>query len=235
MVKIIEIEKQKRIMVKLFLLRHSKSQWNLDKEFAGWVDNPLSKEGILAVKGIAGKLINEKIDVVYTSSLIRNKETVLRIFENFPNKYPLFIHLDGGNMEKWGNFTDMNQDDVPVYVSQNLNERYYGKLQGLNKDETAKKYGQELVHLWRRGFKEKPPGGESLKDVYKRAVPFFKKYIERDLTDGKNVLVVASHNSLRAIVKYIENISDKDIRDVELPFGGLVNYKFESGKLIRLR
>ena len=214
-------------MVKLFLLRHLKSQWNLDKEFAGWVDNPLSKEGILAAKEIAEKLANEKIDVVYTSPLIRNMETVLRIFEYVSDKYPLFIHLDGGRMQKWGNFTDINNDDVPSYVSENLNERYYGKLQGLNKDEIIKQYGEEKVHLWRRGFSERPPGGESLKDVYKRAVPFFKKYVGKDLVGEKNVLVVASHNSLRAVVKYIENISDNDIANLELPFGALMTYEFD--------
>ena len=217
-------------MAKLFLLRHFKSQWNLDKEFAGWVDNPLSKEGILAAKEVAKMLSNEKIDVVYTSPLIRNEETVLRIFENLGNKYPLFIHLDGGKMQKWGNFTDMSQNDVPAYVSENLNERYYGELQGLNKDEITQKYGEELVHLWRRGFNEKPPGGESLKQVFQRAVPFFKKYVEKDLAQGKNVLLVASHNSLRAVVKYVENISDNDIAELELPFGALITYEYNDGE-----
>ena len=121
-------------MSKLFLLRHLESQWNEDNRFAGWVDNPLSKEGILAAKKVAEKLEKtcaeqgRSIDVVYTSSLIRNEETVLRIFENlalsgaegFKDKYPLFLHLDGGKMEKWGNFTDLNKNDVPVYVSEKL-------------------------------------------------------------------------------------------------------------------
>lgn len=221
-------------MSKLFLLRHLKSQWNLDKEFAGWVDNPLSNEGILAAKDMHQKLANEKIDVIYTSPLIRNMETVLRIYEHNPNWYPLFIHLDGGRTQKWGNFTDINDDDLPTYVSQTLNERYYGKLQGLNKDEIIRKFGQEKVHLWRRGWDERPPGGESLKDVYRRAVPFFKKYVEKDLAVGKNVLVVASHNSLRALVKHIENISDKDIGDRELEFGELLEYEFKDSLFFKL-
>lgn len=214
-------------MSKLFLLRHFKSQWNKDNRFAGWVDNPLLKESGPEEKRVVVKLIYEKIDSVYTSPLIRNTETVLRIFGNIENKYPLFFHLDGSKMQKRGNFTDLNQDDVPVYVSENLNERYYGSLQGLNKDEISQKYGKDLVHLWRRGFKEKPPGGESLKEVYKRAVSFFKKYIEKDLSKGKNVLVVASHNSLRAVVKYIESISDKDIENLELAFAELRQYEFD--------
>jgi len=124
-------------------------------------------------------------------------------------------------MEKWGNFTDLSDHDVVTYVTQDLNERYYGELQGLNKEETIKKYGEEKVRLWRRSFDVPPPGGETLKQVYKRAVPFFQKHAEKDLKDGKNVLVVASHNSLRAIVKYVENISDDKIIDLELPFGAL--------------
>lgn len=223
-------------MSKLFLLRHLKSQWNQDNRFAGWVDNPLSREGILAAKEISDKLADVKIDVVYTSPLIRNKETVLRVFENlalsgaeeFQNKYPLFIHLDGGRMQKWGNFKG-GGNYVPVYVCENLNERYYGKLQGLNKDEVIQKYGGQQVRLWRRGFEDAPPGGESLKNIYKRAVSFFKKYIDKDLVSGKNVLVVASHNSLRVIVKYIEDIYNKDIADVELAFGSLLKYEFSGG------
>ena len=213
--------------MKLFLLRHLKSQWNEDNRFAGWVDNPLTKESAVGAKEIAEKLRGQNIDIVYTSPLIRNTESVLRVFDNISEKYPLFLHLDGGKMQKWGNFTDISQNDILVYVSENLNERYYGKFQGLNKDEVIKIYGEETIHLERRGFEQKPPGGESLKDVYKRAVPFFKKYVRKDLLTGKNVLVVASHNSLRAIVKYLEDISDKDIANLELPFGDLRQYDFD--------
>lgn len=222
-------------MAKLFLLRHLKSQWNLDDRFAGWTDNPLSKEGSDTAKSVAESMAGQNIDVVYTSPLIRNMQTVIKILRNLGDKYPLFIHLDGGKMQKWGNFTDISENDLSVYVSEKLNERYYGKLQGLNKEETAKKYGQEQVHLWRRSYNVAPPGGESEKDVYKRTVPFYKKCIENDLRDGKNVLVVASHNSLRAIVKYVENISDEKIIDLELPFGALIKYDFNSGKYEKLQ
>jgi len=217
-------------MAKLFLLRHLKSQWNLENRFGGWTGNPLSKEGIEQGKEIAEKLKNEKIDLIYTSVLIRNQETVLRIFEYMADKYPIFIYLDRGKMQKWGNFTDLNNRDVTTYVTEALNERYYGELQGLNKEETIKKYGEENVRLWRRSFDVAPPGGETLKQVYKRAVPFFKKYIEKDLKEGKNILVVASHNSLRAVVKYLEEISDKNIADLELPFGALIKYDFDGKK-----
>jgi 2,3-bisphosphoglycerate-dependent phosphoglycerate mutase len=224
-------------MSKIFLLRHLKSQWNLDDRFAGWCDNPLSKEGADMAKTIAESMQGQTFDVVYTSPLIRNMQTVIKILRNINNsdKYPFFIHLDGGKMQKWGDFTDISENDLTTYVSENLNERYYGKLQGLNKKETIEKYGEEKVHLWRRSYDVAPPGGESEKDVYKRVYPFYKKYIEKDLKDGKNILVVSSHNSLRAIVKYIENISDDKISEVELPFGALVKYEFNGKDYVKLQ
>ena len=214
-------------MPKLILLRHLKSQWNKENRFAGWTDNPLAKSEFKKVKGIAKKIFKFKIDKIYSSPLFRNLETVARIFDYAGRKYPFFVHLDGGKMKRWGNYVDISKNDVPVYVSEKLNERYYGKLQGLNKAETMKKYGKKLVHLWRRSYDIAPPGGESLKDVVKRATPFYKKYIERDLRRGKNVLIVASHNSLRALIKHIEKISDQDIIDIEVPFAGLIIYDLD--------
>lgn len=215
-------------MAKLYLQRHLKSQWNLENRFAGWVDNPLSKEGSDQAKEAAAKLAGKKIDVVYTSPLIRNKQSVIKILRSLGEEYPLFRHI-GGKMEKWGNF-EGDGNHVFVFVSEALNERYYGKLQGLNKQETIKKYGEEKVHSWRRSYTEAPPGGESLKDVYRRTEPFFKKNIEKDLKNGKNVLVVASHNSLRAIMKYVQNISDDKIAETEIPFGGMIEYEFDGDK-----
>jgi len=211
-------------MVTLFLLRHLKSQWNQDNRFAGWTDGPLAKKESTKAIELAGKLFQHKIDTVYSSSLFRNQDTIARIFECVDKKYPFFIHMDGGRTQRWGNYTDISENDIPVFVSENLNERYYGKLQGLNKEDTIKKYGEEKVHLWRRSYNIAPPGGESEKDVFKRAVPFYRRYVEKDLKAGKNVLIVASHNSLRAITKYIEKISDKDIIDFEIDFGSLIKY-----------
>ncbi|MCX6718435.1 MAG: 2,3-diphosphoglycerate-dependent phosphoglycerate mutase [Candidatus Staskawiczbacteria bacterium] len=193
-------------MAKLFLLRHLKSQWNLENRFTGWTDVPLCEEGIESAKRIAEKLSGEKIDKIYTSPLIRNKETVSLILNNLGAK------------------------DLPIVIDKALDERNYGELQGLNKEETIEKYGEEKVHLWRRSWNVAPPGGESLENVYKRAVPFFKEYIEKDLKAGKNILVVASHNSLRAIVKYAEGIDDEKIIDLELPFGALIKYDFDGNK-----
>jgi len=220
-------------MAKLFLLRHLKSQWNLENRFSGWVDVPLCKEGIKKAEEIAKKVFKFKIDTIYSSPLFRNQNTIVRILDHSGKKYPIFIHLDEGKMKKWGNFKETHKNYFSVCISENLNERYYGKLQGLNKDEIIKKYGAEKVHLWRRGFDSHPPGGESLRDTFKRTVPFYRRYIERNLKQGKNVLVIASHNSLRAIIKHIEKISDKDIIDVEVPYGGLIKYEFN--KLLALK
>ena len=190
-------------MPKLILLRHLQSQWNLENKFTGWINVPLSKEGTESAKEVAKKLMGFKIDKVYTSPLIRNKETVSLILEY------------------------LGKEDLPVVFDKALDERNYGKLQGLNKDEVKKQCGEEQVRLWRRSWNVAPPGGESLKDVYNRAVPFYQKYIEKDLKEGKNVLIVASHNSLRALVKYLEKISDENIIDFEMPTGSIREYEFD--------
>lgn len=198
-------------MAKLFLQRHLKSQWNLENKFTGWTDVPLSQEGIDSAKGTAEKLAGLSIDKVYTSPLIRNKETTSLILKN------------------------LGEENLPVVVDKALDERNYGELQGLNKDEVKLKYGEEQVRLWRRSYDVAPPGGESLKDVCQRTTPFFKENIEKDLKEGKDILVVASHNSLRAIVKYVENVPEEEIINVELPFGALVKYEFNNGTYSHLQ
>jgi len=213
-------------MAKLILLRHLKSKWNEENRFTGWVDVPLTKEGIKKAKTISRKVFKGRVDMAYSSPLLRNQNTLVRILD-YIDKYPIFNWLDKGRMRDWGNYKDISKDDIPVYISEALNERYYGKLQGMNKDLAKKKYGEKRVQMWRRGYDTPPLGGESLKDTFGRAVPFYKKYIEKDLKKGKNVLVVASHNALRAIIKYIEKISDKDIFKKEIPYGGIMEYEFD--------
>lgn len=219
-------------MSKLILLRHIKSQWNEENRFTGWMDVPLDENEIYKAKELADKVFQSNVDRIYTSTLFRNKDTVARMFEFGNKQYPVFIHLDKGKMQKWGNYIDISEDDVSVFVSENLNERYYGTLQGEDKETAIRKYGEEKVHLWRRSYNVAPPGGESLKDVMKRTIPFYRKYIEKDLKTGKNVLVVASHNPLRAIVKYIEKISDAEIINLEIPYGGLMKYEFDGKSYI---
>ena len=211
-------------MPKLFILRHLKSQWNLENRFTGWVDVPLSKKEFGKAKNISKKIFKNKVDKIYSSPLFRNEDTVARILEN-TSKYPIFIHLDKGKMKDWGHFISINNNYFPIYISDDLNERYYGKLQGLNKKMIKKKYGEKKVQLWRRDFENRPPGGENLKDTFKRTIPFYKKYVENDLKKGKNVLIVGSHNALRSLIKYIERTSDENIANIEVPYGGLIEYE----------
>jgi 2,3-bisphosphoglycerate-dependent phosphoglycerate mutase len=212
-------------MAKLYLQRHLKSQWNVENRFAGWVDNPLSEEGILQGQVAAEKLKNESFDIIYTSPLSRNKQTVLRILRLLEGKYPIFQYCEG-KMKDWGSF-EGPENHIPVIVAEELNERYYGKLQGLNKEEVKKTFGEDQVHLWRRSYDVAPPEGESLKDTFFRVIPFFEKNIEKDLKNGKDVLIVSSGNALRSIVKKIENISDKEIINFEIDFGGTIKYEFD--------
>lgn len=217
-------------MAKLILIRHLQSQWNLENRFTGWTDVPLNKNiDENQVKELAKKISSEKIDVIYTSSLMRNKSTVWKIYNYIENRYPIFIHFQGEMQEK-GNFNRYEKENyIPVFVHDALNERYYGDLQGMNKQETMNKYGIEKVKLWRRSFEVAPPGnGESLAGVCKRVIPFYKEYIEKDLEKGKNVLIVASHNSLRALVKHIEEISEQEIINLEISTGELKKYEFKS-------
>ena len=219
-------------MAKLFLLRHFKSQWNLENRFSGWTDMPISQDGKKHAVKKAEEIFQVRIDEIFTSPLFRNIDTVVRTLEAGKQKYPIFISRDGGKTQKWGDYFEGPKNFMPVYVTKNLNERHYGKLEGLDKKETIAKYGEEKVHLWRRSYNISPPGGgESLKDVYKRVVPFYKKYIEKDLKKEKNVLVVASHNSLRALIKHIEKISNKDIINVEIDYGALLKYEFNKSGL----
>ncbi len=201
-------------MAILVLVRHGESLWNRENRFTGWVDVPLSEKGEKEARE-AGKLIREagiKFDVAYTSQLDRAIGTLAIIMKEFDVK-------------------------IPVIKDFHLNERHYGDLQGLNKEETAKKYGQEQVHLWRRSYDVKPPGGESLEDTQKRTVPFFQNTILLDLTQyRKNVLVVAHGNSLRSIVMYLENIKQEDIVNVEIPTGVPIVYLLdENSKIVSKR
>jgi 2,3-bisphosphoglycerate-dependent phosphoglycerate mutase len=128
---------------------------------------------------------------------------------------------------------EMNSSDLHTIRDQKLNERAYGDLTGMNKDEARAKFGEEQVHIWRRSYDKPPPGGESLKDTYDRAVPYFKDTVIPELEISKNVLVAAHGNSLRAIVKYLENISETDIVKLEIATGDPIIYKYSDGSYTR--
>jgi 2,3-bisphosphoglycerate-dependent phosphoglycerate mutase len=191
-------------MPDLLMIRHGQSTYNLENRFTGWLDVPLSSHGVEEAKAAALKLKDYKIDIAYTSTLKRAIDTLEIIL----------------SAEK--------DNHTPIIKNEALNERNYGDLQGLNKDETKVKYGEEQVKLWRRSYNEKPPGGESLKETEARVMPYFKETICENLKQGLNVLIVAHGNSLRVIVKNLDAISDIDIINLNIATGSIYLYRFDS-------
>ena len=187
----------------LVLVRHGQSEWNKKNLFTGWKDPELTDLGIEeAIK--AGKLLKTKemkFDIMFTSDLFRAQETGRLILEN------------------------MNQLDIPVIKNQSLNERNYGDLAGLNKDDAREKWGEEQVHIWRRSFDIPPPGGESLKDTAERVLPYFHSEILPKVEEGLDVLVAAHGNSLRALVMELEGISSDEIVKLEIATGDPLTYE----------
>lgn len=196
-------------MANLILVRHGQSLWNAKGLWTGLTDVSLSEKGIDESKLVGNSLKDIRIDIVFTSVLKRAKETLDEI------KKKLGIN------------------SLPTIENQALNEKNYGVFTGKNKWEVKKEYGIEKFTQIRRGWSFQIPNGESLKDVYNRAVPYYQKEILPRLKEGKNVLVVAHGNSLRALVKYLENVSDHDIENLELATGEIYIYKVdENGKVI---
>lgn len=185
----------------LILIRHGQSEWNALNQFTGWKDPDLTAKGIEEAHN-AGKIIKNleiNFDLIFTSALVRAQNTAEIILE------------------------EINQS-LSTIKNQALNERNYGDLAGLNKDDARKRWGDEQVHIWRRSYDIPPPGGESLKDTGERVLPFFMKEILPHVCEGKNVLVAAHGNSLRSLIKYLDNISDEDIVKLEIPTGAPIHY-----------
>jgi len=217
-------------MYKIVLLRHGESAWNRENRFTGWTDVDLTEKGEDEAR-TAGKLMKEagfQFDIAYTSVLTRAVRTL------------------------WLALQEMGQVWIPVVNSWRLNERHYGALQGLNKAETAKKYGDEQVHIWRRSYDTQPPSltpdderfpghdrrykgltsaelplTECLKDTVARFLPYWFDSIVPTVKSGKNVLIVAHGNSLRALVKYLDNVSDNDIVELNIPTGVPLVYELD--------
>tara|TARA_Y100000589_G_scaffold245924_1_gene233654 strand:- start:85 stop:690 length:606 start_codon:yes stop_codon:yes gene_type:complete len=195
----------------LVLVRHGQSEWNEKNLFTGWKDPNLTKKGIgEAIE--AGKLLkakNMKFDLMYTSNLTRAQETGRLILE------------------------EMNLTNITIEKDQSLNERNYGDLAGLNKDDARKKWGDEQVHIWRRSFDVPPPGGESLKNTAERVLPYFHKNIMPEVKKGLDILVAAHGNSLRALVMELENISSNEIVNLEIATGVPLIYECNEGDIKR--
>ena len=185
----------------LILIRHGQSEWNALNQFTGWKDPGLTAKGIEEARN-AGMIINNlniNFDLVFTSALKRAQNTAEIILK------------------------EINQP-LSTIKNQALNERNYGDLAGLNKDDARKRWGDEQVHIWRRSYDIPPPGGESLKDTGERVLPYFMKEIHPHVCKGKNVLVAAHGNSLRSLIKFLDNISDEDIVKLEIPTGAPIHY-----------
>ncbi len=220
-------------MTKLILLRHGESVWNKKNVFTGWVDVPLSPNGIREAIKAGEQFANINFDIVFTSVQIRAIETtMLALAQNKSKKTPVVIHNEG-KMKEWTIIysEEMARNIIPVYCDLHLNERYYGELQGKNKLETANEYGDKQVHQWRRSYDIPPPNGECLKDTAERTIPFFKEYVLPQLEAGKNVLVSAHGNSLRSIVMFIDKLTKEQILNLEIPTGKPLVYVFKNGKL----
>jgi 2,3-bisphosphoglycerate-dependent phosphoglycerate mutase len=188
----------------LILVRHGQSEWNAKNLFTGWKDPGLTDQGVSEAKN-AGKLILEqKIEfhVMYTSMLSRAQKTgdiILGI---------------------------LNHKEIPIIKNEALNERHYGSLAGLNKDDARKKWGEEQVHIWRRSFDMPPPDGESLKDTADRVLPYFETEIMPKVISGSSILIAAHGNSLRALIMKLDSISPEDIVKLEIPTGAPIQYEF---------
>lgn len=216
----------------LILMRHGQSTWNERNLFTGWVDVPLSQKGIdEALEG--GEKIREiPLDVIFTSTLVRSHMTlVLALLNHSSRKVPVFLHPDQKKIADWEkNYNEKSKaNTIDVHMAWELNERMYGELQGLNKKETAEKYGEKQVHIWRRSYDTAPPNGESLKMTQERTWPYFEKRIVPFLQEGKNVLIAAHGNSLRSIVMHLDRLSPEEIVKLEIPTGEPLFYEYENG------
>ena len=212
----------------LVMVRHGQSQWNLENRFTGWVDVPLSSKGIDEAIGAGKQLRNMRFNTIFVSHMLRAIQTLHYILlESSDERTPIFYHEDP-RIQNWEKHTGNPSNELPVYQYVDLAERFYGKLQGLNKDETRQKYGEDQVHLWRRSYDINPPDGESLKNTAERTIPCYTKNILPRLQNNETVLVVAHGNSLRSIVMYVEGISEQEIPNLEIPTGIPIVYEFDA-------
>ena len=220
-------------MSRLILLRHGQSEWNKRNLFTGWVDIPLSKEGI-EESFSAGKILSSiPIDFIFTSSLIRSQMTaMLAMTMQDSCRVPVISHKGEGKLDLLGKIYNVatEKEVIPVIIASELNERAYGELQGLNKTETIEKFGAAQVKLWRRSFDVSPPKGESLEMTAARAIPYFKEKIIPFLKEGKNVLICAHGNSLRSIIMDLDKMTKEEIIHFELTTGIPVMYDYKNGK-----
>ncbi len=220
-------------MAKLILLRHGASIWNEKNLFTGWVDIPLSTKGIEESFQAGKKIAHVPIDVIFVSTLIRAQMTaMLAMSVHDGEQVPCVLHPGQGKLEDWAKVysEETEKSCIPVHVAWQLNERMYGQLQGMNKDEMREKYGADQIQLWRRSFDVPPPAGESLEMTASRSIPYFQEKIMPLLKKGKNVLISAHGNSLRSIVMFLDKLSKDEVVKLEMATGAPVIYTFEGDR-----
>ena len=211
----------------LVLVRHGRSVWNDQNRFTGWVDIPLSPEGIEQALKTGDILANQNFDVCFTSTLVRAQMTLfLLLSRSKVAGTPCIMHKDAFR-EVFS--SEVQKTLLPVEVSAALNERMYGELQGQNKEDVLKLFGPERFALWRRSYEGCPPDGESLEMTAGRAVPYFKEQIEPRILAGENVLVVAHGNSLRAIVMYLRGLTTEEVPLLEIATGDPLFFEWKNG------
>jgi 2,3-bisphosphoglycerate-dependent phosphoglycerate mutase len=214
-------------------MRHGESCWNKLNIFTGWVDIPLSQKGIEEALEGGKRIQNIPIDIIFTSTLVRAQMTTfLAMSQHKSGKVPVVMHPEDHKLNQWGKIygEEAKANTIPVFYSWELNERMYGKLQGLNKADTKKKFGEEQFMLWRRSYETPPPHGESLEMTAERALPYFNKMIVPHLVQGKNVFVSAHGNSLRAICMFLDDLSHEEVVKLEIPTGQPIIYDFSHNK-----
>lgn len=215
----------------LIMMRHGASIGNEKNFFTGWIDIPLSVKGIQESIAAGRTIAHIPFDAIFVSALVRAQMTAfLALTVHNSGKIPALIHQTGRRQVRWQKICDEKTKEqiLPVYSAIQLNERYYGKLQGRNKELVKEQFGYEQVRLWRRSIDAPPPGGESLAMTKRRVLPYFKKKILPHLQNRKNILLVAHGNSLRAIIMHLESLSKEEVLSIEVATGEPVCYRYQN-------
>lgn len=218
-------------MAKLIMMRHGESAWNQKNMFTGWVDVPLSDKGIQEALDAGDLLKDIPIDIMITTTLVRAQMTAfLSMSRHSSGKVPVVLHPGEGKLEEWGQIygKEAAANTIPVIRCWELNERMYGELQGLNKTETANKFGADQVKIWRRSFDTPPPNGESLAMTAARSIPYFTDKVVPYLKEGKNVFICAHGNSLRAIMMRLDGLTTEEVLHLEIATGVPIIYNYQN-------
>ncbi|KAH9559137.1 hypothetical protein CY35_06G042500 [Sphagnum magellanicum] len=220
----------------LILIRHGESLWNSKNLFTGCVDVPLSEQGVNEAIEAGKRISHIPVDMIFTSALIRAQMTaMLAMTQHRRQKVPVILHNESERAEAWSRIfsTDTDEQVIPVVTAWELNERMYGELQGLNKKETADKFGKDKVHEWRRSYDIPPPNGESLEMCAERAVAYFKDKVVPEIEAGRNVMIAAHGNSLRSIIMYLDKLTSQEVIELELSTGIPMLYTFKGDRFLR--